>query len=164
MKLIGMLMVTVTLLLLGSTIRVNGQTDVRADWQGHMLAEIAELRVDLMDYLMEWQQSMVLALTRELETVRQEQNRINEEDRQRGQQIAQVEQQLASPELEPPARLQGEAIRAQLMGEAAEKLRSEYTALTQREGEITQRLQRETERGQRLQQKAQQLRSSGARQ
>ena len=159
MKQTGVLITALILVLLASTVHVDGQSDVWENWQGRMLTEIVELRADLIDYLMEWQQNKITSLTHELETVRREENKIAEEDRQRSQQIGQVELELASPELEAQARPQIEALHAQLIGDAAEGLQAEYAALMRRDIEIARQLRRETERGQMLSQKAQKVRA-----
>ena len=128
--------------------------DDKMDCQSQMLNQIVELRAELSEYLAEVQQGKVVGLTRELEQLRQQQKRLQDQELQQVQQIAQTEQQLASPLLEAPARPQIEELRAQLIGAIAEKLRSEQSGLMQREAEIAQRLEREAQRGRTLQERA----------
>ena len=139
-------------------IRVHGQNEGQTSWQRYMLNQIVELRTEFSEYLAEGQEIKIRELNRDLEEVRREQSRCRAEEEQRVQQIAQVEQQLSSPELEQPARPQIEAAKNHLMNERAEKLRIDHAALVQREAEITQRLDREGERGRRLGEKVRQLR------
>jgi phage shock protein A len=154
----------VCLVLVVSHMRANGQSNDPADLQRHVLNAIVELRADLMEYLLDAQDRKVQDLRLELEQVRQGQKRLQDEDRQRVQQIADLEQQVASPELEPPARPQIEALRVQLMTESAEKLRSEHAGLTQREAELVRRLDGETQRARKLHERARQLLAVAGRQ
>jgi hypothetical protein len=144
--------------------QAKGQSSDQIDLQKRVLNEIVDLRADLMEHLLDAQDRKVKELAFELEQVRQGQKRLQEEERQRIQQITEVNQQLASPQLDPPARPQIEALGVQLITERAEKLRIEQAGLSQRESEVIQQLDRETQRGRKLQERARQLRAALGRQ
>jgi hypothetical protein len=75
------------LVLLLSHTRAQGQSSDPADWPRRVLNEMAELRADLMEYLLDAQGRRAKELTRELEEVRQNQKRLQEEEAQRRQQM-----------------------------------------------------------------------------
>lgn len=136
------------------------ENNVQSDLQKYMLHQLVELRTELAEYFFEGQQSKLAATARELVELRREQKELQEEIRVHGDQVAQLERQLTSADLEPQVRPQIEAVRAHLTSESAEKLRSRQAALTQREAELTQRLERETQRSRFLEEKARQLRAA----
>jgi hypothetical protein len=141
-------------------VRAGAQADTSTIWQKQMLAEITRLRADFAGFVAEDHKERLEALARELHRVRGDQKRLREQERDRAEQVAAIEQQLASPDLEPDARPQIEAARAQLAGEAVEKLRAENAMLIERENELTRKLDRETLRSRRLQQEAETLAAS----
>ena len=135
----------------------NGQSSDQAKAQDRVLNEIIELRADVMEYLLDAQDRKIQALKLALEEVQHKQRRLQDEERQRLQQITDVEQQLASPQLDRPERPQIEVLGVQLATESAEKLRTEQAKMGEREAEIIQGLDREIQRGRKLQEKARQL-------
>jgi hypothetical protein len=120
-------------------------------WRRQILTHLISLRAEFAEYFMEWHQSRVRELNRELEEVLQQQQRLQTLESQRVQHLADVEQQLATAQLEPPARPQIEALKHQLMTEAAGKLQSERAALLERQVTLRQRSQTEQERSNKLQ-------------
>jgi hypothetical protein len=113
---------------------LNAQSNGPAEWHRSILNEIISLRSDLLEFLMEGQRKEILNLNRQLDEVRRQQKQVQEAERQRGDQISQIEQQLLSPELEPEARPQIEATKGQLIirrwREAADPASKTNTART----------------------------------
>ena len=120
------------------------------DWQTRMLSEITRMRAEFAEYFIEAQQVNIVLLERELHDVRERKKLLQDSERQRREQIAEVEHQLASAELEVEARPQLEAVRAHLIGPEADRLRNVETTLGQREAEIAALLGRERQRAQTL--------------
>jgi hypothetical protein len=160
MRRVGVPVAMLCVFVLISCIRADAQSDCQTDWQRHMLNEISRLRANLIEYLAEEQQSKLLVLTRELHDIHQDQKRLQDQERQQAQQIVELQQQLASPELEAEARPDIEAVKTHVMGEGAEKLRTEQAALRQREIDVRQRLEHAAQRSRSLQQQARQLQTA----
>jgi hypothetical protein len=148
------------LALIISSAPAYGQNGDQIDLQKYVSSQIVELRADLLEFLLDAQESKIRELTLELEKTRQEQKQLQEGERQRVQQISEVQQQLANPDLDQPARPQIEALGVQLMTEDAEKVRTGQAALAQREAGLVQRLDREAQRGRKLQERARQLQTA----
>lgn len=140
-----------------SHIRADGQSSAQADCQTQLFNQIIGLRADLTEYLIEQQEIRIAALTRELEGVRKQTGQLTDDDRQHAENIAEIDQQLSTRELEPEARPQIEALKAQLMSEGFQKLRTDRAELAQHDTALTQQLQRESARRQKLQDRARQL-------
>jgi hypothetical protein len=130
------------------------------EWQTRLLAEVIELRADLAEYLADAQQNRIAALTHELEQAGRDQQQMREAERQQAEQITQLERLLASPETDSQARSQIEAMRAQLIGDGAAKLRSDQAALAERSADLARRLERERQRQRLLEQRTQQVRAA----
>jgi hypothetical protein len=113
------------------------------DWAQSITAQILDLRAHIGELLAGAHEQKVAELTRETEEIRSRQQALDRKEQLLRQQIADVEAQLTSSGIEPQARGQVEAIRAQLTGEAAEKLRSDRVALEQRLAETSARLAQE---------------------
>jgi phage I-like protein len=124
-----------------------------------VLKQVVTLRADFLEFLADMQKDRVRELTRELTEVQQRLKQLEGEERQRNEQIAQTEAQLAAPELEVHARPEIEALRTQLTTEGAERLRAEYAAMSSRQTELQQRIEREQHRGRALRERSQQLQS-----
>ena len=122
-----------------------------------LLNEVLELRTDILQFLVQAQQSTVRSLKRELEQLHQQQRRVQEAEESRSQQVAQVEEQLSSPDLESESRPQVEAVKQELIVDGAEKLKAEQSSLRQREADLAARLESEVQRAQALQQRAAQV-------
>jgi hypothetical protein len=106
-----------------------------------LLIEILSLRVEVTEYLLQAQRANAVVMERELADIREQQNRLVSEERQHKEQIAELTQQLSSTDLEAEARLQIEAITSEMSGPALETLRSQQTALRQKERAQHDRLQ-----------------------
>ena len=134
-------------------------TPVRAqtDAQKETLNQIIALRADFLEYLADIQKSHIEELSLELSRVQRRLRELEDEERQRSEQVMQVEQQLATPELEERARPQIEALKTQLITEGAERLRSEQAAMARRQAELNLQIEREQQRRQSLSDKARQL-------
>jgi hypothetical protein len=130
------------------------------EWQTRLLAEIIQLRADVAEYLVEANQNSIAALTHELEQAGRDQKQMQGIERQQAEQMTQLERLLASPETDPQARPQIEAMRTQLIGDEATKLRADQATVAQRVADISRRLERERQRGQLLEQRAQQVRAA----
>jgi DNA gyrase/topoisomerase IV subunit A len=141
-------------------IRASGPLDGQTDWQKYMLNQVMELRSDVMDHLVECHQNNLAGLTRELREVQQAEERLREQERLHTQQVAQLQQQLTSPDLDQDAKPQLETMLGQLSGSAAERLRSEHASLADRNAELTRLIAGETERSQKLQQRGKQLQAA----
>jgi hypothetical protein len=130
---------------------ISAHAENGEEWPKHILKHLISLRIEFAEHLSESQQARLVALKRELEETLQQQKGLQEDEDKRVQQILHIEQQLAAPQLEQPARPQIQALKEHLIGEEAGKLLSGQAALAQRQTQIRQRLQAEQEREQKLQ-------------
>jgi hypothetical protein len=148
-------------LCLGAMLASGAEGESNApEWQTRLLTEIIQLRADVAEYLVEANQTSIAALTHELEQAGRDQKQMQDVERQQAEQLTQLERLLASPETDPQARPQIDAMRTQLIGDGAAKLRADQAIAAQRVADITRRLERERQRGQLLEQRAQQVRAA----
>jgi len=135
-----------------------------ADWAQSITAQILDLRAHIGELLAGAHEQKVAELTREMEEIRGRQQALDREEQLLRQQITDVEAQLTSNGIEPQARGQVEAIRAQLAGVAVEKLRSDRAALEQHQAETSRRLAQELQTYQKVKDWVRQLENALPRQ
>ena len=132
----------------------------QTDCQKEALNQVLALRADLLEYLGDVQKGRVHELSQELTRAQRRLKELEVEERQRNDQVTEVDQQLATPELELRARPQIEALKTQLMNEGAEQLRTEQAAMTKWQAELHLQMEREEQRGRMLQEKTRQIQSA----
>jgi DNA gyrase/topoisomerase IV subunit A len=136
---------------------VKAQNAAVTEPQKELLNAVLEMRADFLQFLMQAEQSSIRALKSELDLLQQKEHRLKEADEGRSRQVMEIEQQLSSPDLESETRPQVEAVKQQLLGEAADNLRSEETVLQKRQADLTARLENELRQFQVSRQRAEQV-------
>lgn len=111
-----------------------------------LVAELRQVKADVLQLLLDSQTDKVKALQGELGQIQQQQLKLQQAEQIRRQQLVSIEEQLADPELEKDARPQVESVREQLIGNDAESLRSELSAAQERETDLMRRLRIEFQR------------------
>jgi hypothetical protein len=153
------LAVTAVVLILQG-VNANAQNSPVDEHQKILLTEVLQLRADLLQFLISTQQSTVQALKHDMDRLKLQERRLEESETGRNQQLAAIEKQLASVDLEASARPQIEAIRQQLYGEAAEKLRLDRLALHQRQADLKTQIDTELQRLQTLKWQAEKVQNA----
>jgi hypothetical protein len=149
--------VTVICLILGFPARrLNSQSQENAS-TAKLMHQILELRADLLQLLITEQQNSLRILQRDLEQARRQQQNVNAAEQSRSEQVVQLEQQLASPDLENEVRPEVEAIKKQLSSEGAEKLQTDASSARQREADLNAQLEAGVRQLRILQQRVEQV-------
>jgi chromosome segregation ATPase len=131
-------------------VSANAQQGCQPEWEQYISAQIVDLRAYIDQLLAESHDRRIEDLTREIEHLRSQQQTLDKEERQLRQQISDVETQLSVPNLDENARVEIETIRAQLTGEATDKLRSDRAVLEGRITDSASRLAQEKQRYERV--------------
>ena len=110
--------------------------------QSEALAELRKLRVEILEYRIESRVEALAGLEQDLQRIRGERQRLQEDERARIEQLAEVEGFLSTQghTLTPEQRTHFEAMKAGIVGEQPEKLRTEQAAIMKREAEAADRL------------------------
>ncbi len=122
-----------------------------------LIVEFRNLRVEMIEHLMDAQNSTISMFQRDLDQVRQEHKRLQRQEIQQREQVTQLDEQLSNPELEAESRPQLAALRDELVSASAANVRAELLKVQERERELNECLQREVHRRQKLREKFQQL-------
>jgi hypothetical protein len=139
-----------------STLGANATED-HSPAESQLLKAVLQLRADVLELLLEARQANVRGLQRELEQLHVQQRRVRQAEEERVQQATQVEQQLSSPDLESGMRVEVEAVKRQLTGDSADKLRAEESAMQQHEADLLSQIENELQNVKALQQRAAQV-------
>ena len=121
------------------------QVDVIA-WMQHTTSEIKKLRQELLDDRTERQESRVGQLERELEQLQRTAKQLEEQDRGYRKELAEIDQQLAASSLPAEERRQLDVVRHDLTSTLSEMLRSDRSAMAQRQAALIERLRQESSR------------------
>lgn len=109
-------------------------------WLRFIGLEVRQLRVELFEHRLENEAEKITVLERDLAAARSERVALQAEESVHRQQVANLDAQLAEASVEPEARAQMEASKAELAGSATEKLRIAQNTLAAREAEIAERI------------------------
>lgn len=109
-------------------------------WLRFIGLEVRQLRVELFEHRLESEAQKITVLEKDLAAVRSERAALQAEESVHRQQIANLDSQLAEAVVEPQARAEIEASKAELAGGGAEKLRAAQDVLIAREAEINERI------------------------
>jgi chromosome segregation ATPase len=120
-----------------------------------VISELRKLRLELLEQRVESQEANILQLERELQQVRADQQRLEQQEREQADALAQLEQRLSETSLTAEDRHELEANRAGVIsrgdGGAAK------SSLDQRRAHVEQRLEQARQQLQKLLEKARQL-------
>ena len=111
-------------------------------WLYYIASELRAIRADMVQVRLEGQESRIEQIEREVQKVRQKQSVLQMEESQQQQQISEANA-LSEQQLDAEQRAQVEAIRKELAGDTANRLRTERTEAATAESQLLQRLQRE---------------------
>ena len=111
-------------------------------WLYYIASELRAIRADMVQLRLEAQESRIEQIEREVQKVRQKQTVLQLEESQQQQQLSEANA-LAEQQLDPEQKAQVEAIRTELTGGTANRLRTERTEAATAESQLLQRLQRE---------------------
>ncbi|HEX4773864.1 MAG TPA: hypothetical protein VH351_23725 [Bryobacteraceae bacterium] len=132
------------------------------DPQRQIIVELAKLRVDVLLILTETQQMKIEKLSADLHRVQQRQKELAAAEALRREQLADLDQQLASADLPEQTRPEIEAVRTGVVETMSGTAKQEQSSLEKRQAELTDQLRLETQRFTAWKQQAQLLASSAA--
>jgi chromosome segregation ATPase len=98
-------------------------------------AEVRELRAELVQQRLERQEETILALRRQLETLKGEQERLDDEERSEGRELQELTERLSQTGLRNDERLQLESVRTALTSSPV-RLGAQRSSVAQREARL----------------------------
>jgi hypothetical protein len=110
-----------------------------------LTAAVRDLRAELAQQRLSRQEETIRALERQLEALRTEQVRLDDEERSNGRELQEVSERLSRAPIGNDERLQLEAVRAALTS-LPERLGTERSSIAQRETRLLEQLAREQRR------------------
>ena len=140
------------LLALGLTLCVHLQAQSNpCPISGDTLAEIRQLRLELLESRIDVQSQRVSPLDQALAQIKSERIRLRDQEQANATQLAQVDARLAAPNLAAEERAQLDAIRAAIAGPQLDEIRAAQTTIEKLEVETAGRLRTEQQRLEALQ-------------
>jgi hypothetical protein len=122
--------------------RQNDDGELRAILK-QLIAELASLRIELRQQRLERQQLIISNLENDIRQVQVEKMKLEEREQAQGSEIAELDEHLQQPDLEPAERASLEAAKAKVLIAVPEKLRAEKAIILARERQLQDRLLRE---------------------
>lgn len=108
-----------------------------------LITEIASLRSELRQQRLDRREVNISNLDSDLRQIQADKLKLDEQERAQGSEIAEFDERLQQPDIDPAERASLEAAKAKVIITVPEKLRIEKTAVLMREREIQDRLLRE---------------------
>lgn len=111
-------------------------------WLQHLAGEVRMIRVELTQLRLEAQEARIANLERELRDLAQKQTELQIQEKSNQHQLAEVTE-LNAQVLDPDQRAQVEALKDELTGTGADRLRTERSQVAKAEAELNERLRQE---------------------
>lgn len=122
------------------TVSAGGNAANQMAWIQYIAGELRRIHMELLEDRRDFQQAKLQDLEREIDTVRTQQQQVQEEQRSQTQQAVEIEGRLVQASLSNQERAELEEQRADLLAQSPSKFGSVQNALAQREARARERL------------------------